>query len=63
MFQASFEPNANFYTDMGQEIVQADSLQDTWTQCFLWRKSLELQFICLANNVIVVEVRCGKVMG
>lgn len=56
MFQASFLPNANFSTDTGQEIVRADSLPDTWTRCFLWRKSLQLRLIRLPDCVIL----CGE---
>lgn len=64
MFQASFEPNANLYTGMGQETAQADSLPDTSTLSFLCaalgKKSLVLVFICLTNSMIVFGVHLQR---
>lgn len=60
MFQASFEPNANLHTGMGQETARADSLPDTTphhvSSVQLWKKKkvLELPSICQTNSIIVL---------
>lgn len=58
MFQASFEPNANFYTAIGQELAQADSLPDTSTRFFFpVQKNCQFVFflICLTDFIIMFD--------